>query len=116
VRRRTSIRFRDSFDSHREKQRRTVERHKADGSGAPQANRRAEPADEPYSATHGDPFSAKWDTVISEDGLPVFPVSKNLSSPELVDEICADVIPWLAAAMGITSAAFGQAPTASGKQ
>jgi hypothetical protein len=60
------------------------------------------------SATHGDPFSAQWNVVLGVGGVPVFPVSKNLCSPQLVDEICAEVIPWLAATMGIMSAAFGQ--------
>jgi hypothetical protein len=60
------------------------------------------------SATHGDPLSAKWNVVLREDGAPVFPVSKNLSSPQLADEICAEVIPWLAAATGIMNHAFGQ--------
>ena len=45
----------------------------------------------------------------------MFPVSKNLSSPYLADEICAEVIPWLAATMGIMSAAFGQEPEPVGK-
>jgi hypothetical protein len=67
------------------------------------------------SATHGDPLSAKWNVILREDGAPVFPVSKNLSSPQLADEICAEVIPWLAATMGIMSATFGQEATASGK-
>jgi hypothetical protein len=60
------------------------------------------------SATHGDPFSARWNIVFSEDGAPVFLPSKNLHSPELADEICAEAIPWLAATMGMMSAAFGQ--------
>ncbi len=60
------------------------------------------------SATHGDPFSARWNIVLQEDGTPVFLPSKNLRSPELADEICAEAIPWLAATMGIMSAAFGQ--------
>lgn len=68
------------------------------------------------SATHGDPLSAQWNVVLRDDGAPVFPVSKNLSSPQLADEICAEVIPWLAATMGIMSAAFGQEPTAPGKR
>ena len=62
------------------------------------------------SATHGDPLSAKWNVVLRDDGAPVFPVSKNLSSPQLADEICAEVIPWLAATTGIMSHAFGQEP------
>jgi hypothetical protein len=57
------------------------------------------------SATHGDPFSAQWNVVL-HDGIPVFPVSKNLCSPGLADEICAEAIPWLASTMGMMSAAF----------
>jgi hypothetical protein len=60
------------------------------------------------SATHGDPLSAQWNVVLGASGVPAFPVSKNLCSPQLADEICAEVIPWLAATMGIMSAAFGQ--------
>jgi len=67
------------------------------------------------SATHGDPLSAQWNVVLRDDGAPVFPVSKNLSSPQLADEICAEVIPWVAATMGIMSAAFGQEAAAPGK-
>lgn len=65
------------------------------------------------SATHGDPLSARWNVIIREDGIPVFPASKNLSSPELADEICAEIIPWLAATMGMMAAGFGSdtAPT-----
>ncbi|MGO9273865.1 MAG: DUF5677 domain-containing protein [Terriglobia bacterium] len=66
------------------------------------------------SATHGDPLSAKWNVVLSE-GVPVFLVSKNLGSPQLADEICAEAVPWLAATMGMMSAAFGQEEGASGK-
>jgi hypothetical protein len=65
-------------------------------------------AHELNSATHGDPLSAKWNFIIQDDGTPAFPVSKNLSSPQLADEICAEAIPWLAATTGIMSAAFGQ--------
>jgi Family of unknown function (DUF5677) len=60
------------------------------------------------SATHGDTLSARWNVVLRDDGAPVFLPSKNLTSPQLADEICADVIPWLAATMGIMCAAFGQ--------
>ena len=59
------------------------------------------------SATHGDPFSARWNIVIRDDGAPVFLPSKNLSSPQLADEICAEVIPWVASTMGIMCAVFG---------
>ena len=59
------------------------------------------------SATHGDPLSARWNIVL-RDGIPVFLASKNLHSPELADEICAEVIPWLASAMGMMGAAFLQ--------
>lgn len=65
-------------------------------------------AHELNSATHGDPLSAKWNVILRDDGAPVFPVSKNLASPQLADEICAEVIPWLAVTTGIMSASFGQ--------
>jgi hypothetical protein len=67
------------------------------------------------SATHGDPLSAQWNVIFREDGTPVFPVSKNLSSPHLADEICAEAIPWLAATMGIMGGAFGDDSAASAK-
>lgn len=67
------------------------------------------------SATHGDPFSARWNIIFREDGTPVFLVSKNLSSPNLADEICAEVIPWLAVTMGIMNVAFGHESAASSK-
>ena len=59
------------------------------------------------SATHGDPLSARWNVVL-RDGVPVFLPSKNLHSPGLADEICAETIPWLAATMGVLSARFDQ--------
>ncbi len=57
------------------------------------------------SVTHGDPFSGKWNIVL-QGGVPVFLASKNLGSPELADEICAGVIPWLAATTGMMAAAL----------
>jgi hypothetical protein len=72
-------------------------------------------AHELNSATHGDPLSAQWNVILNQDGDPMHPVSKNLSSPQLADEICVDVIPWLAATMGIMSAAFGEESYMSGK-
>jgi hypothetical protein len=62
------------------------------------------------SATHGDPLSAQWNAVLGADGVPVFPVSKNLCSPQLADEICAEVIPWLAATMGIMAPHLAKRP------
>jgi hypothetical protein len=67
------------------------------------------------SATHGDPLSARWNAVVRADGVPVFLPSKNVHSPELADEICAETLPWLAATMGIMSAVFGREEQASGK-
>jgi hypothetical protein len=61
------------------------------------------------SATHGDPLSARWNVVIRDDGVPVFLPSKNLQSPQLADEICAETVPWLAATMGVMTAVFDQA-------
>lgn len=60
------------------------------------------------SATHGDPFSARWNVALSDSGKAVFLASKNLHAPGLADEICAETIPWLAVAMVVMSAAFGQ--------
>jgi hypothetical protein len=60
----------------------------------------------PNSATHGDPLSARWNVVLNKEGMPVFLPSKNLDSPGLADEICAETIPWLAATMGMMSVAF----------
>lgn len=60
------------------------------------------------SATHGDPMSAQWNVIINDAGKPVFLASKNLHSPQLADEICAETMPWIAATMGIMSHAFGE--------
>ncbi len=62
------------------------------------------------SVTHGDPFSARWN-VANFDGVVKFPVSKNLKAPHVVDEICAEAIPWLASTMGMMCAAFGEEET-----
>ena len=40
--------------------------------------------------------------------FPCFFLPRNLQSPGLADEICAETIPWLAATMGMMSAAFGK--------
>jgi hypothetical protein len=67
------------------------------------------------SATHGDPLSAKWNVVLRDDGVPVFLPSKNLKSPGLADEICAETIPWLAATMEVMSEAFGEQEAEAGR-
>lgn len=59
------------------------------------------------SATHGDPFSSRWN-IADFDGVVSFPVAKNLRAPNLVDDICAEVIPWLASTMGMMAIAFGK--------
>ena len=63
-------------------------------------------AHELNSATHGDPLSARRNVVLTDDDVPVFPVSKNLCSPQLADEICAEAFPWMAVTMGMMSAGF----------
>lgn len=65
------------------------------------------------SATHGDPFSSRWN-LANFNGVAAFPVSKNLKAPHVVDEICAEAIPWLASAMGMMGAAFGEKEEATG--
>ena len=60
------------------------------------------------SLIHGDPNSVFWNTLMSEDGKPVHPVSKNLHDPGLCDEICADVLVWLAVVLGIACKLFSK--------
>jgi hypothetical protein len=51
--------------------------------------------DEHNSLTHGDPASAMHNLTLTDDGEPVFGVSKDLESPELCDRVCEEVSLWL---------------------
>lgn len=47
------------------------------------------------SLVHGKPDSAAWNSIVMGDGQFGSAPSKMLSSPELCDELCADILPWL---------------------
>lgn len=47
------------------------------------------------SLTHGDPASAALNMVFTEDGDPVYGVSKDLDSPEICDLVCCEATVWL---------------------
>jgi hypothetical protein len=51
--------------------------------------------DEFNSLTHGDPASVLHNLTFTEDGGPVFGVSKDLNSPEICDRACQEVSLWL---------------------
>ncbi|MBS1862709.1 MAG: hypothetical protein JSS68_13455 [Actinobacteria bacterium] len=51
--------------------------------------------EEHNSLTHGDPASAVHNLTFTEDGEPVFGVSKDLDSPEVCDRICEENSLWL---------------------
>lgn len=58
------------------------------------------------SLIHGRPDSAPWNLIsLSGDGVG-HAVSKILNRPELCDELCVNVIPWLAVIQGMMSAYF----------
>lgn len=61
---------------------------------------------------HAKPDSAPWNLVsIGEKGLG-HAVSKILNRPELCDELCANVIPWVAVVLGMMAAYFPGEPAA----
>ncbi len=58
------------------------------------------------SLLHGKPDSAPWNLVsIGEKGLG-HAVSKILNRPELCDDLCANVIPWVVVIQGMMAAYF----------
>ena len=64
------------------------------------------------SLLHAKPDSAPWNLVsIGEDGFG-HAVSKILDRPELCDELCANVIPWVAVVQGMMAAYFPHEPAA----
>lgn len=64
------------------------------------------------SLLHAKPDSAPWNLVsIGEDGLG-HAVSKILNRPELCDDLCASVIPWVAVVQGMMAAYFPSEPAA----
>lgn len=64
------------------------------------------------SLLHAKPDSAPWNLVsIGEDRVG-HAVSKILNRPDLCDELCANVIPWVAVVQGMMAAYFPKEPTA----
>jgi hypothetical protein len=64
------------------------------------------------SLLHAKPDSAPWNLVsMGEKGLG-HAVSKILNRPELCDDLCANVIPWVAVIQGMMAAYFPAGPAA----
>ena len=64
------------------------------------------------SLLHAKPDSAPWNLVsMGEDRLG-HAVSKILNRPELCDDLCANVISWVAVVQGMMAAYFPDEPTA----
>lgn len=63
------------------------------------------------SLLHAKPDSAPWNLVsVGEKGVG-HAVSKILNRPELCDDLCANVIPWVAVVQGMMAAYFPDEPT-----
>jgi hypothetical protein len=58
------------------------------------------------SLVHGKPDSARWNLVSIGESRVGHAVSKILNRPDLCDELCADVIPWVAVVQGMMAAYF----------
>ena len=58
------------------------------------------------SLIHGKPDSAPWNHVVLSDGSIGHASSKIINRPELCDEVCAQVIPWVAVIQGMMAAYF----------
>ena len=58
------------------------------------------------SMVHGKPESAFTNLVSLDTNRIGYAVSKNLNSPDLCDEICADVLLWLVCVQGMTAFYF----------
>lgn len=63
------------------------------------------------SLVHAKPDSAPWNLVPLDEQRVGHAVSKILNRPELCDELCADVIPWVAVIQGMMAAYFPNDPT-----
>jgi len=65
------------------------------------------------SLLHAKPDSAYWNLIpLGETGFGHAP-SKILNRPDLCDDLCADVIPWLAVIQAMMTAYFPDDPIAS---
>lgn len=64
------------------------------------------------SLLHAKPDSAPWNLVPLGDKGVGHAVSKILNRPELCDDLCANVIPWLAVIQAMMAAYFPREPSA----
>lgn len=58
------------------------------------------------SLVHGKPDSGPWNHVVLSDGSVGHASSKIINRPDLCDEVCAQVIPWVAVIQGMMAAYF----------
>jgi len=56
------------------------------------------------SLIHGKPDSGPWNQVILSDGSVGHASSKIINRPDLCDEVCAQVIPWVAVIQAMMAA------------
>ena len=64
------------------------------------------------SLLHAKPDCAPWDMVQLDETRVGHAVSKILNRPDLCDELCAEVIPWLATVQGMMATYFPDEPAA----
>jgi len=64
------------------------------------------------SLIHGKPDSGLWNHVILSDGSIGHASSKIINRPDLCDEVCAQVIPWVAVVQAMMAAYFPNQETA----
>lgn len=64
------------------------------------------------SLLHGKPDSAPWNMVSMNEGKLGHAVSKILKRPELCDDLCANVIPWVAVIQSMMASYFSSEPAA----
>ncbi|MBN2148390.1 MAG: hypothetical protein JW726_13460 [Anaerolineales bacterium] len=64
------------------------------------------------SLLHAKPDSAPWNLISLGENRVGHAVSKILNRPDLCDDLCANVIPWIAIVQGMMAAYFPQKPTA----
>jgi hypothetical protein len=65
------------------------------------------------SLLHAKPESAYWNLISLSETKVGFAASKILDRPDLCDELCADVIPWLAVVVGMMATYFPEKTKAS---
>ncbi len=58
------------------------------------------------SLLHGKPDAAPWNFVPLEEKRVGHAVSKILNRPELCDDLCANILPWLVVILAMMSAYF----------